>query len=83
MSEIRILGVLVESRTEAAQKVQDILTRYGCSIRTRMGLHTLEMDDCENCGLIILELTGSQEECMRLENELWKLDNVKVQKMVF
>ncbi len=83
MSEVRILGVMVESRTQAAQEVQDILTKYGCTIRTRLGLHTLEVEDCENCGLIILELTGSPEECMRLENDLWKLNNVKVQKMVF
>ncbi len=83
MAEIRVLGVLVETRTQAAQKVQEILTKYGCSIRTRLGLHTLDLPDCASCGLIILELTGNQDECIRLENELWALDGVKVQKMVF
>ncbi len=83
MSEIRVLGILVETRSTAAVKVQEILTKYGCTIRTRLGLHTLDMPGCENCGLILLELMDNQEECVRLENELWALDNVKVQKMVF
>lgn len=83
MEEIRILGVLVETRTEAAARVQEIFTKYGCNIRTRLGLHTLELPECSNCGLILLELSGSQEECIRLENELLALDNVKVQKMIF
>ncbi|TVR40153.1 MAG: hypothetical protein EA394_08590 [Bacteroidia bacterium] len=82
MSEIRILGVLVKTQSEAALKVQEILTKYGCSIRTRLGLHT-PVPQCDSCGLIILELTGNMEECIRLENELWALDGVKVQKMVF
>ncbi len=83
MSEIRILGVFVETRSEAALKVQEILTKYGCTIKTRLGLHSVDRPGCDNCGLIILELSGSHEECCRLENELWTLDGVKVQKMVF
>lgn len=83
MSEVRILGVLVETRSAAAAAVQEILTKYGCTIRTRLGLHTLDSPGCDNCGLILLELTGNQEECIRLENELWALESVKVQKMVF
>ncbi len=83
MIDVRILGVLVETRSEAAARVQEILTKYGCNIRTRLGLHTLEAPECSNCGLILLELSGSQDECIRLENELLALDNVRVQKMVF
>ncbi len=83
MSEIRILGVFVADRGKAAIKVQDILTKYGCSIKTRLGLHELELSDCDSCGLIILELIGNVTECLRLENELWAVDGVKIQKMVF
>jgi hypothetical protein len=83
MSEIRILGVYVETRGQAAQKVQQILTKYGCSVRTRLGLHTPATNKCKNCGLILLELTGNPDECLRLENELWAQEGVKVQKMVF
>ncbi len=83
MSEIRILGVLVETRSQAADKVQEVLTKYGCSVKTRLGLHVQETAGCQGCGLILLELTGSADECIRLENELWALDGVRVQKMVF
>lgn len=83
MSEIRILGVFVSERDKAAAKVQDILTKYGCSIKTRLGLHELELTNRESCGLIILELVGDVNECLRLENELWAIDGVKIQKMVF
>jgi hypothetical protein len=83
MSEIRVLGVMVANRSEAAIKVQEILTKFGCSIRTRLGLHELEMDHCESCGLILLELMGDPQECIRLENELWAVEGTKVQKMVF
>jgi hypothetical protein len=83
MSEIRILGVFVSERDKAAAKVQDILTKYGCSIKTRLGLHELELSNCGSCGLIILELIGDVNECLRLENELWAIDGVKIQKMVF
>lgn len=83
MSEIRILGVLVANRGEASQKVQHILTRYGCSIKSRLGLHDLEMESCPDCGLIILELMGDAEECLRLENELWAVEGTRVQKMIF
>lgn len=83
MSEIRILGVMVANRSEAALKVQQILTRYGCSIKTRLGLHEFEVDNCQGCGLIILELIGDPNECMRLENDLWAVEGTRVQKMIF
>ena len=83
MSDIRILGILVEEKSQAAIKVQEILTKYGCSIRTRLGLNELDRQDCENCGLIILEMMGDVNESLRLENELWAVQGVKLQKMVF
>lgn len=83
MSEIRILGVFLETKGQAAQDVQKVLTKYGCSVRTRLGLHTADTPGCKSCGLILLELTGNADECLRLENELWALDGVKLQKMVF
>ncbi len=83
MKEIRILGVLVTKRCQSVEKVQDILTRYGCSIKTRLGLHELEEGTEDSLGLMILELMGDPQECMRLENELWTVDGIKVQKMVF
>lgn len=83
MTETRILGVMISDRENAALHVQHVLTKYGCSIKTRIGLHDLGPDECHSCGLIILELTGDVNECLRMENELWAIDGIKIQKMVF
>jgi hypothetical protein len=83
MSEVRILGVLVEEKSKAAITVQEILTKYGCSIKTRLGLNDLGKENYSSCGLIILELMGDVNESMRLENDLLNVPGVRVQKMVF
>lgn len=83
MKETRILGLYVTQRVKDAVKIQDVLTKYGCSIRTRLGLHEASNEFCSPSGLIILELTGDVNECIKLENELLKIEGLQVQKMLF
>lgn len=83
MKEIKILGLYVNRSKDGTQRIQEILTRYGCSIRTRLGLHDTEEEYYDDCGLILLELYGNDEEATRLENELLEIDYVEVQKMTF
>ena len=83
MKEVRILGVMINDPSKGADRIQKILTKYGCSIRTRLGLHDIDEDYASETGLMLLELYGDREECLRLENELLVLDGVDVQKMVF
>lgn len=83
MKEIRILGIYISDRVKEASRIQPILTKYGCSIRTRLGLHGIDDIYAENTGLIILELAGTQEEFLRLENELLSIDQLEVKKMIF
>jgi transposase len=80
---LRILGILISERTKAATKVQEILTRYGCSIKTRLGLHEATDDICSPSGLILLELTGEEAEMDKLEKELINVNGVHVRKMEF
>ena len=35
-----VLGVLVSQRTKDAVAIQDVLTKYGCIIKMRLGLNT-------------------------------------------
>jgi hypothetical protein len=81
--EIRILGVLITNRVKEAGKVQGILTKFGCSIKTRLGLHEISTDLCSPCGLILLELLGDTTEMDKLEQELEGLPGVQLKKMVF
>jgi len=83
MKEVRIMGIYVNDRVKDVIRIQPILTKYGCSIRTRLGLHGVDNNYAEDTGLILLELTGDAEECLRLENELLSIDELDVQKMIF
>ncbi|EAX47119.1 conserved hypothetical protein [Thermosinus carboxydivorans Nor1] len=76
-----IMAILQENRTETALKVQDILTRYGCYIRVRLGLHDAALDDCTNTGLILLQLCGDNIPVSELEKELTDVPHVKVKSM--
>jgi len=83
MEEKRILGVLITDRQKEAGEVQKVLTNYGCSIKTRLGLHEASNENCSNEGLILLELTGNFKEMDNLEKELQKIEGTQTQKMSF
>jgi hypothetical protein len=83
MKEVRILGVMINDPAKGADKIQSILTKYGCVIRTRLGMHDMDEEYASDTGLMLLELIGDMNECLRLENELLALDGLEVQKMVF
>ena len=76
-----IMAILQENRTETAPKVQDILTRYGCHIRVRLGLHDAALEGCTNTGLILLQLCGDDVPVSELEKELTGVPHVKVKSM--
>jgi len=81
--EIRIIGILIKDRQKEAGEVQKALTSYGCSIKTRLGLHEVNENYCSNAGLILLELTGDYAEMDNLENALFKIEGIEVRKMKF
>lgn len=77
----RILGILVRSAPETTPQLQKVLTMYGCSIRTRLGVN--ERHFGEPAGLIILELAGEEAEMDRLEADLRSCGNCIVRRMTF
>lgn len=81
--ETRILGILITDRQKEAGKVQNVLTKYGCSIKTRLGLHEVSDDVCSTSGLLLLELTGDKSEMDKLEKELVAIAGTQTQKMIF
>jgi hypothetical protein len=82
-TDIWILGIHLSDRTGEAEKVQAILTKFGCSIKTRLGLHQVQDEFCSKAGLILLELTGDVNEFMKLETALLEIEGLEVKKMVF
>lgn len=73
-----LLLVKIASRSQAAQKVQQILTEFGCHIRTRLGIHEASPTFCAEDGLILLELRGGREETQPLEEALSRVPGVTV-----
>lgn len=58
----KVILVKIDHRSSEATKVQEILTKYGCNIKVRLGLHEVSKEFCANDGLIILELEGNKED---------------------
>jgi hypothetical protein len=78
-----ILGIHITDRVQHIPDVQSLFTKYGCSIRTRLGLHNTSGKFCSPNGLILLEMTGDEEPVWQLMEELEAIEGVDVQKMVF
>lgn len=78
----KILGIQIQDRVAAAETVQDALTKNGCCIRTRLGLHEVG-NTCAPAGLILLELAGDPKEWEKLESDLGALKGISVKSMEF
>jgi len=76
MSEYYIIGIRMDNRVHNAAKFQETLTKNGCRIRTRLGLHAVSEDACSNDGLIMLQPCGTKEEVEGLVKELNDLEGI-------
>jgi hypothetical protein len=77
-----IIGLKLDNRVQTAIDLQKILTHFGCSIKTRLGLHTVSEDVCASSGLIILEVIND-DEALNLKNELLEISGIELQTMIF
>ncbi len=75
-----IMAVSVSKRAAEAVKVQQVLTRHGCIIRLRVGLHEVG-DACADDGLIILNLCGTRKEVAALKADLSKIKGATAKTM--
>lgn len=78
-----LVGVHITERAKHAREVQEILTQYGCSIRTRLGLHDADRGLCSPNGLIFLEMIHDDPDVGKMIEELRVLEGVEVQQMIF
>ena len=79
-----IMGIMQENRTDTATVVQEILTRFGCVIKTRLGLHQTAEDACSQRGLILLEFADhADNEVEEMKAALADLKGVEIRIMEF
>ncbi|MBE6428335.1 MAG: hypothetical protein E7028_07130 [Planctomycetaceae bacterium] len=83
MKDHFILGIHSPNRLTQSASIQQLLTEFGCSIRTRIGLHEVQDGVCARDGVILLELVGEPAHCEELSEKLSKIRGVQVQKMIF
>ncbi len=79
----KIMAIKVNGRTANAPLVQEILTKYGCNIKTRVGFHETNEDECSTDGILILQLTGKENEIQAMLDEMKKLNGVRPQMIEF
>ncbi|HNZ47980.1 MAG TPA: hypothetical protein PLZ53_00780 [Candidatus Hydrogenedentes bacterium] len=78
-----IYGVHVQNRGENAVRVQQLLTEYGCFIKTRLGLHEVDEQFCATGGILLLEMFGDIARCEALRDKLNSIEGIEVQEMIF
>lgn len=76
--DYNIMAIKLGERRKNSPDVQQVLSKFGCSIRMRLGLHETE-NVCADEGLLILQLTGDTDEMKKLEKALNEMDGVKAQ----
>ena len=79
--ETSIMALTIDHRVAKAPVIQTILTKYGCIIKTRLGLHEANEESCSERGLIILHVSSDASEIEKLEKDLNIVEGVTVKYM--
>lgn len=77
-SRIAVVGVVVEDRTNAAKKVNEILSIHADIIVGRLGVPYME----KNAGVIALIINGTTDEIGSLTGKLGNVKGVKVKSAI-
>lgn len=80
MASYTIMVVLVNYRSKHAGEIQSILTKHGCLVKVRLGLHEAG-NVCSENGLIILQLEGDQGEIIKFHDEVNGIEGVTAKLM--
>ncbi len=83
MPDHLLYGVHITDRVKHATEVQKVFTEFGCSIKTRIGLHDTGDGFCSPNGLIVIEMLQNDDEARRLAEKLKAIEGVQVQQMLF
>lgn len=78
-----VVGIHITDRVTHVPSVQGVLTEYGCSIKTRIGLHEVSDGYCSSNGLLLVEMVGATETVNDFVSALKAIEGVDVQQMTF
>lgn len=72
-----IIGISINNRNNDSIKLQEILTKYGCLIKTRIGLHDMGEYQCLNYGIVLIEVVDKRNEIYDELAKFWKVQIMK------
>lgn len=75
---IAVVGLVIENREEAANRVNDVLSKYGSLIVGRMGIPYREKD----ISIISLIVDGTTDDISSMTGKLGNIRGVKVRSVV-
>jgi hypothetical protein len=78
-----IFGIHVVNRPDNVPPVQAVLTKYGCNIRTRLGIHDATEISCSPSGLILVDAFGDDATVDAFYKDLSQLSGVELKRMDF
>jgi hypothetical protein len=78
-----IIGVHITNRIQHAAKVQQVFTKYGGHIKTRLGLNDMGAAKAGPSGLILLEMVGEEAVADEMMAKLLKIVGVDAKKIIF
>lgn len=70
---MQLVLVKLLSRNVEAVRLQEVLTKHGCEIALRVGVHEHTGDACSNEGLIILQIRPDSKAVETLVADLKKI----------
>ena len=82
-SDHYIVGLHIHDRLKQAPAIQQVLTKYGCNIKTRLGLHEVSGEYCAANGIVLLEMVGEKKTIDAFVNELKAFESCEVKTMEF
>ena len=75
-----IIGIKLTNRLELSSEFQNIITKFGCAIKTSIGLHSTCSNVCANWGTILLEVID-ESKVSEIKRDLSRLEGARVQSM--
>ena len=72
-----IIGVRVNHRVANAVGLQELLTKYGCNIKLRVGLHETSEKYCSDDGVIMLQVCGEKSELEAMVSALNSVEGIR------
>ena len=80
MNMTTIFGIKLPDRISTSPVFQNVISKYGCIIKTRIGLHSNCSSVCANYGIILLEIVDGAN-VVELKKALLKIEGLSLNTM--